>query len=66
MGIGKKFGIGLTAVAAAFVLAACPGSGSGTGSSEDKAKRDCEVRGGTYQKTAGHSGRCLPPAGGWQ
>lgn len=64
--MGKRNKIVAGAVALFAVVAlACSSGGSG-GSSEDKARRDCKARGGTYQKTAGHSGRCLPPAGGWQ
>lgn len=47
----------------AIVALACSTSGGDAG---DKAKRDCKARGGTYQSTGKHSGRCLPPAGGWQ
>lgn len=34
--------------------------------SDSKGRKDCAARGGVYQKTGDHSGRCLPPRGGWQ
>lgn len=60
MGKGRKLASAVLSVLAAVAFASSCGD-----SSADKAKNDCDKRGGTYQKTGSHSARCLPPRGGW-
>lgn len=58
----NRIGLIAAIVAITATMIACGGGGD----AQDKAKRDCQTRGGIYQKTSDHSGRCLPPRGGWQ